>query len=87
MGTDEDDLRGHFVADRVEESLKGFDRSFISDPKQARNVEVDLINQRQVLVAFGVLDLVDSDGVDLAESAMRQSKGDDMLNGVENLFP
>ena len=35
----------------------------------------------------GVLDLVDSDRVDLAESAMRQAKGDDMLDGVENFFP
>jgi len=55
--------------DHNEESLRGFDRSFFSYPKQARNVEVDLINQRQVLVAFGVLDLVDSDGLDLAERA------------------
>src|ERR1035438_7879308 len=86
IGTDEDDLRGHFVAYGGEEPPKGFDGSFFSDPKQARNVEIDLVNQRQVLVAFGVLDLVDSDGVDLAESAMRQSKGDDMLDGVDNIF-
>ena len=51
IGTDEDDLRGHFVTDRGEESLKGFDRSFFSDPKQARNVEIDLVNQRQVLAS------------------------------------
>jgi len=38
-------------------------------------------------VAFGVLDLIDSDGVDLAESTMPQSKGDNMLDGVENLVP
>jgi hypothetical protein len=72
IGTDEDDPRGHFVADHGEESLKGFYRSFFSGPEQARNVEVDLVNQRQVLVAFGVLDLVDSDGVDPAESTMPQ---------------
>src|SRR4051794_35638898 len=87
IGTDEDDLRGHFVADHGEESLKGSDRSFFSYPKQARNVEVDLINQRQVLVAFGVLDLVDSDGVDLAERAVLQSERDDMFDRVENLVP
>ena len=87
IGTDEDDLRGHFVADDGEESLKGFDRSFFSDPKQARNVEVDLLNRRQAYVAFGVLDLVDSDGVDLVESTMPQPKGDDMLDCVEDLVP
>ena len=53
-----------------EESLKGFDGSFLSDPEQARDAEVDLVDQRQVLVALGVLDLVNADGVDLAESAM-----------------
>ena len=73
--------------DHNEESLRGFDRSFFSYPKQARNVEVDLINQRQVLVAFGLLDLIDSDSIDLTESAICQSKGDDMFDGVENLFP
>ena len=70
-----------------EESLKGFDGSFLADPEQARDVEIDLINQRQILVAFGVLDLVDADGVDLAEHAMLQPEGDDMFDGVENLFP
>jgi hypothetical protein len=49
VGTDEDDLGGHFVADHGEESLKGFDRSLFSDPKQARDVEVDLELDRQWL--------------------------------------
>ncbi len=87
VGADEDDLRGHFVADDGEESLKGFDRSFPSDPEQARDAEIDLINQRQVLVAFGVLDFIDADGIDLAEHPMFQPKGDDVFDGVENLFP
>jgi hypothetical protein len=38
-------------------------------------------------LAFGILDLVDSDGVDLAERAMLQSELDDMFDGVENLVP
>jgi hypothetical protein len=48
---------------------------------------VNLINQRQVLVAFGVLDLVDTDGVDLAERAVLQPERDDMFDRVENLVP
>src|SRR6185295_16131720 len=36
--------------------LKEFDGSFAAHPKQARDVEIDLINQSQVLVAFGILD-------------------------------
>jgi hypothetical protein len=38
-------------------------------------------------VAFGVLDLVDSDGVDLTEHTVLEPEGDDVLDGIENLFP
>ena len=59
-------LRSQFVADYGEKSPKGFDGSFAAHPKQARDVEIDLINQSQVLVAFGILDLIDADRIDLA---------------------
>ena len=87
VGADENDLRGDFVADDFEEPLKRLDRSLPSDPEQARDAEIDLINQRQILVAFGVLDFVNANGIDLAEHPMLQPIGDDMLDGVENLFP
>ena len=38
-------------------------------------------------MAFGVLDLVDSDGVDLAERAVLQPERDDMFDRAENLVP
>jgi hypothetical protein len=66
MGADEHNLRCQFVADDSEESLKGFDGSFAAHPKQARDVEIDLINQSQILVAFGILGLIDADRIDLA---------------------
>jgi hypothetical protein len=44
-------------------------------------MEVDLINQGQILVAFGVLDFIDADGIDGTERAVLQSIGDDILNG------
>ena len=87
IGADEDDLGSDFVADDSEESLKGFDGSFPPDPEQAGDAEIDLVNQRQILVAFGILDLIDSDGVDLAEHAVLQPEGDDVFDGVENLVP
>jgi hypothetical protein len=65
IGADEHDLRGHLVADDFEESLERLDRSFTADPEQTRDAEIDLINQRQILVSFGVLDFIDSDGIDL----------------------
>src|SRR4029079_9147653 len=66
IGADEQTLRSQFVADDGEKSPKGFDGSFAAHPTQARDVEIDLINQSQVLVAFGILDLSDADRVDLA---------------------
>ena len=87
VGTDEDDLGGHLIADGGEKSVKGFDRSFFSHPKQARDIEIDLVNQGEIFMTLGVLDLVDADGVDGTEFAMFQSKGDDVFHRVENLFP
>jgi hypothetical protein len=52
------------LAHGSEESLKGFDGSFLAYPEQAGDAEVDLINQRQVFVALGVLDFNDADGVE-----------------------
>ena len=66
VGADEHDLRSEFFADDGEESLEGFDGSFLADPEQAGDAQVDLVDQGQVFVAFGVLDFIDSDGVDLA---------------------
>src|SRR5580700_3750014 len=87
VGADEDDLRSHFVANNLKESLKGFDGPLAADPEQAGHAEVDLVDQRQVLMPFGVLDLVDSDGVDLAELTVSQSIGDDMFDSVEDFVP
>ena len=87
IGTDEDDLRGHFVTDGGEESLKGLDRSLFADPKQTGDAEIDLLDQCQIFVPFGVLDFIDADRVDLAERPVFQPPGDYMFDRVENLVP
>ena len=46
--------------------LKGLDSPLPADPEQAGDAQIDLIDQRQVLVAFRILDFIDADGVDLA---------------------
>jgi len=38
-------------------------------------------------VAFGVLDFIDADRIDLTEHSVLQPEGDDVLYRVENLFP
>ena len=58
-----------------------------ADPEKAGDAEIDLVDQGQVFVAFGVLDFVDSDGVDLAEHPVLQAPGDDVLDRVEDLVP
>ena len=73
--------------DEGEETLEGFDGSFATDPEQAREILVDLVNQGQVFVAFGVLHFIDSDGANRSHSAMLQSPGDHVLDRVTNLLP
>jgi hypothetical protein len=53
-----------------EESLERFDGSFSSNSEQTGDADIDLIDQRQIFVALGVLDFIDADGVDLAEHAV-----------------
>jgi hypothetical protein len=67
--------------------LKGFDGSFLAHPEQAGDADVDLIDQRQILVALGVLDFIDADGVNLAQVPVFQAPSDDTFDGVENLIP
>jgi hypothetical protein len=66
---------------------KDFDGSFAAHPKQARDVEIDLINQSQVLVDSGILDLIDADRIDLSQHPMLQPEGDDVFHRVEDLVP
>src|ERR1700687_2321517 len=87
VGSNEHDLRSQLISNDGEESTEGLDRPFFSDPEQTRDVEIDLIDQGQVLVAFGVLDFIDTAGVDLPQRPMLQSPRDDMLDRIKNLFP
>src|SRR5215468_5673813 len=84
---DEGNLRDYFLAHGGEESLKGFDGAFLAYPEQAGHADIDLIDQRQVFVAFGVLDFIHADGVDLAQFAVCQSPMDDVFDSIENLIP
>ena len=71
-----------FVSDDGEEALEAFDGAFLADPEQARHALVDLVDQRQVLVAFGVLDFIHADGADRLQRAMLQTPADHILDGV-----
>jgi hypothetical protein len=62
---DKYDFRNDLLAHRGEEPLEGLDGSLFADPEQAGDAYINLINQRQVLVTFGILDFIDADRVDL----------------------
>jgi hypothetical protein len=62
--------------------LKGLDGSFLAHPEQAGDAAVEPIDERQVFVALGVLDFIDTDGVNLAQLPVLQTSGDDMFDGV-----
>src|SRR5712691_9943321 len=70
-----------------EESLEGFDGSLFAHPEKAGKAQIDLVDQGKVFVTFGVLDFVDSDGVNLAQHPVLQAPGDHVLHGVEDLVP
>src|SRR5271167_4743323 len=84
--TDELDLRSELLSDDGEETLEGFEGAFLADPEQAGEPLVDLVDQGQVFVAFGVLDLI-PDGADRLQGAMLQAPADHILDGVAHLVP
>lgn len=50
---------------------KPWNDSFFAHPEQAGDAQIDLGNQRRVLVPLGVLDFVDPGGVKLTEQRRR----------------
>jgi hypothetical protein len=50
----------HLFAYGCENSLKGLDRALFADPKQKGDAQINLINQGQILVPFGVSHFIDA---------------------------
>jgi len=67
--------------------LEGFDGSLFAYPKKAGNFQINLVDQGEVFVPFGVLNFIDAYGVGLAERSVFQPPGDDMFDRVEDLVP
>src|ERR1039458_3998967 len=81
------DLRSEFLSNEGEKFLEGCDGAFPADPQQADDALVDLVDQRQVFVTFGVLDFIHTDGADRFQRAMLQAPTDHILDGEAHLFP
>ena len=87
VGADEYDFGNNVLAHGGEESLEGFDGSLFAYPEQAGDADINLVDQRQVLVTLGILDLVYSDGIDLSQSPVLEAPGDHVLDRIEDLLP
>ena len=87
VGADEGDFGDYVPAHGREEPPEGFDGSFLPDPKQARDAKVNLIDQGSGTCALWHTGFRRPDSIDLAEDPMLQPEGDDVFDGIENLFP
>ena len=85
VGADEGDFGNYVLAHGGEEPLEGFDGSLFAYPEKAGNAQINLVDQDEVFVPFGILNLIDADSVDLAERSVFQAPGDDMFDRVEDL--
>src|ERR1700730_18981739 len=57
--TDEYDFGNYVLAHSGEESLEGFDGSLFAYPKKAGNAQINLVDQGEVFVSFGILNFID----------------------------
>src|SRR5215469_14675812 len=87
VGADELDLGRGLFSDDGEETLKGFQGAFLADPEQAGDPLIDLVDQGQVFMAFGILDFIYPDGADRLQGTMLQAPADHILDGVTHLVP
>src|ERR1700690_2149877 len=81
------DVRRQFFSNEGEKLLEGYDGALPADPQQTGNALVDLVDQRQIFVTFGVLDFIHTDGADGCQRAMLQTPADHILDGEAHLFP
>ena len=68
-------------AEPVEEALQRLGLAFAADPQQTLAVAVDLIDQRQVALPAAARELVDADGLDVREVAVREAPVDGHAHG------
>src|SRR6516225_9281100 len=72
VGADELDLGRELFSDDGEETLEGFQGAFFADPEQAGDPLIDLVDQGQVFMAFGILDFIHPDGADRPQGTIRR---------------
>lgn len=70
-------VSGNFLSEEDRKSVKGLDGKFLTDPKEASGLRVDLIGQHEVRIAFGILNFIGANGANVCQRAMLQAPVDD----------
>ena len=81
------DLLRQHRSDHLKELCEALFRAVLADPEQTGTAGLDLVYQRQVVVAPAIGDFVDTNGPDLIEAAMGKPPLDDVLHGIVDLLP
>src|SRR5581483_3897642 len=76
-----------FLAQQVEEGVEARRRSMLRDVEQAAAAVIDLVDQREVLVALLPAELVDADAPNAVEASVLQAPSDGVLHGAEHGVP
>src|SRR3990172_12107845 len=84
---DELDLLTEFFADESKNLREALLGALLADPQQPLATGFDLIDERQILMAAAILELVHADSTDLIEATVLQAPLHDILDGVEDLLP
>src|SRR5580658_7672903 len=85
--SEELDLLRQLHADQIEEFLERFFGALLTHPEQPRAARLDLVDQRQILMAATVGDFVHADGPDVTQLAMLQTPLHDIGDGLLDLLP
>jgi uncharacterized small protein (TIGR04563 family) len=74
-------------AEHVEEGVEAGGGAVAGDVKQTASAVVDLVNEREVLVAFFPGEFVDADSANAVEAAMLQAPSHGVLDAAEDRVP
>jgi hypothetical protein len=87
VATDELNPVNAFFAELLEELTQGLLGSLFSNPQETPASGIDLIDHGQVLVPLSISDLVNPDGSDVLNNAMRKAPSDSHLDRSKDTVP
>jgi hypothetical protein len=87
IARDEEDRLRPFLAEHVEEGVEARRGSLLRDVKQTPATVVDLVDEREVLVALLPREVVHADGSDAVEVAVLETPANSVVHASEDGVP